>query len=200
MKVVVIGATGTIGKAVADALVKRGHNVIRASRKSEVRVDIENSATVHALFNLVKDVDAVVTCAGSGGWGPLARLADEDFAFSLRSKLMGQVNVVRIAKDHVKDGGSVTVTSGVLASKPMTGSAAISLVNAGLEGFVRAAALDMPRGVRVNVVSPPWVKETLRERKMDDSHGMAAQDVAKAYVAAVEGQSNGEVLEAARFA
>ena len=200
MKVVVIGATGTIGKAVADALVKRGHNVIRASRKSEVRVDIENSATVRALFNLVKDVDAVVTCAGSGGWGSLAKLADEDFAFSLRSKLMGQVNVVRIAKDHVKDGGSVTVTSGVLASKPMTGSAAISLVNAGLEGFVRAAALDMPRGVRVNVVSPPWVKETLRERKMDDSHGMAAQDVAKAYVAAVEGQSNGEVLEAARFA
>jgi len=200
MKVVVIGATGTIGKAVADALVKRGHNVIRASRKSEVRVDIENSATVRALFNLVKDVDAVVTCAGSGGWGSLAKLADEDFAFSLRSKLMGQVNVVRIAKDHVKDGGSVTVTSGVLASKPMTGSAAISLVNAGLEGFVRAAALDMPRGVRVNVVSPPWVKETLRERKMDDSHGMAAEDVAKAYVAAVEGQSNGEVLEAARFA
>jgi len=200
MKVVVIGATGTIGKAVADALVKRGHDVIRASRKSEVRVDIENSATVRALFNLVKDVDAVVTCAGSGGWGPLAKLADEDFAFSLRSKLMGQVNVVRIAKDYVKDGGSVTVTSGVLASKPMTGSAAISLVNAGLEGFVRAAALDMPRGVRVNVVSPPWVKETLRERKMDDSHGMAAEDVAKAYVAAVEGQSNGEVLEAARFA
>jgi NAD(P)-dependent dehydrogenase (short-subunit alcohol dehydrogenase family) len=200
MKVVVIGATGTIGKAVADALAKRGHDVIRASRKSEVRVDIENSMTVHALFNLVKDADAVVTCAGSGGWGPLAKLADEDFAFALRSKLMGQVNVVRIAKDHVKDGGSITVTSGVLASKPMTGSTAISLVNAGLEGFVRAAALDMPRGVRVNVVSPPWVKETLRERKMDDSHGIAAEDVAKAYVAAVEGQSNGEVLEAARFA
>ena len=199
MKIVVIGATGTVGRAVTDALAKRGHQVIRASRKSDERVDIEDTATLRAFFGRSKDIDAVVTCAGSGGWGPLAKLSDEDFAFSLRSKLMGQVNVIRIAKDHVKDGGSITVTSGVLATKPMPGSAAISLVNSGLEGFVRAAALDMPRGVRVNVVSPPWVKETLRTMKMDESLGIAAADVARAYVSAVEGKSNGEVLEAARF-
>ncbi|HVP18928.1 MAG TPA: SDR family oxidoreductase, partial [Spirochaetia bacterium] len=83
--------------------------------------------------------------------------------------------------------------------KPMPGSAAVSLVNAGLEGFVRAAGLEMGRGVRVNVVSPPWVKETLRSMKMEESHGLAAADVAKAYIAAVEGQNNGEVLDAARF-
>ena len=119
---------------------------------------------------------------------------------SLRYKLMGQVNVIRVAKDKVKDGGSITVTSGILATKPMPGSAAVSLVNSGLDGFVRAAGLDMPRGVRVNVVSPPWVKETLRSMKMDEAHGLAAADVAKAYVAAVEGKANGEVLEATRFA
>lgn len=200
MKIVVIGATGTVGKAVADALAKRGHEVIRASRKSAVRIDIEDAATVRALFEGRKDVDAIVSCAGGAGWGPLANLSDEDFALSLRNKLMGQVNVVRVAKDKVKDGGSITVTSGTLATKPMLGSAAVSLVNAGLEGFVRAAGLEMLRGVRVNVVSPPWVKETLRAMKMDESHGLAAADVAKAYVAAVEGQANGEVLEAARFA
>ncbi|MGD0724040.1 MAG: short chain dehydrogenase [Spirochaetia bacterium] len=200
MKIVVIGATGTIGSAVADALAKRGHEVIRASRKSAVRVDIQDSATVNALFEGRKDVDAVVSCAGGAGWGPLANLTDDDFAFSLRYKLMGQVNVIRVAKDKVKDGGSITVTSGTLATKPMRGGAAVSLVNAGLEGFVRAAGLEMPRGVRVNVVSPPWVKETLRARKMDESHGLAAADVAKAYVAAVEGQANGEVLDATRFA
>jgi NAD(P)-dependent dehydrogenase (short-subunit alcohol dehydrogenase family) len=200
MKIVVIGATGTVGKAVVDALAKRGHEVIRASRKSAVQVDIEDAATVRALFEGRKDVDAVVSCAGGAGWGPLANLSDEDFALSLRNKLMGQVNVVRVAKDKVKDGGSITVTSGTLATKPMPGSAAVSLVNAGLEGFVRAAGLEMKRGVRVNVVSPPWVKETLRAMKMDESHGLAAADVAKAYVAAVEGQANGEVLEAARFA
>jgi len=199
VKIVVIGATGTIGKAVADALAKRGHEVIRASRKSAVRVDIEDAATLRALFEKGKDIDAVVSCAGGAGWGPLANLSDEDFALSLRNKLMGQVNVVRVAKDKVKDGGSITVTSGTLATKPMPGSAAVSLVNAGLEGFIRAAGLEMQRGVRVNVVSPPWVKETLRVMKMDESHGLTAADVAKAYVAAVEGQANGEVLEAARF-
>jgi len=196
MKVVVIGATGTIGKAVADALAKKGHEVIRASRKSAVRVDIEDAATLRALFASTKDIDAVVCCAGGAGWGPLTNLTDDDFALSLRYKLMGQVNVVRVARDKVRDGGSITVTSGILASKPMPGSAAVSLVNAGLEGFVRAAGLEMQRGVRVNVVSPPWVKETLRAMKMEESHGLAAADVAKAYVAAVEGQANGDVLEA----
>lgn len=200
MKVVIIGATGTIGKAVAEALEKRGHEVIRASRKSAVRVDIEDTATLNALFEGRHDVDAVVSCAGGAGWGPLASLTDDDFARALRYKLMGQVNVIRVARDKVKDGGSITVTSGILATKPMLGSAAVSLVNAGLEGFVRAAGLEAQRGVRVNVVSPPWVKETLRARKMDESHGLAAADVAKAYVAAVEGKANGEVLDATRFA
>jgi NAD(P)-dependent dehydrogenase (short-subunit alcohol dehydrogenase family) len=194
MKILVIGAKGTIGKAVTEALTKHSHQVVGASRSSEPRVDIENPETVRAVFQAAKDFDAVVVCAGGGGWGPLAKLSDEDFAFSLRSKLMGQVNVIRIAKDHVKDGGSITVTSGILATQPMPGSAAVSLINAGLDGFVRAAALDMPRGVRVNVVSPPWVKETLRAMKMDESHGLAVAEVAKAYVTAVEGKANGEVI------
>jgi len=200
MKVVVIGANGTIGKPVASALEGLGHEVIRASRTSAVRVDIQEAATIRALFDRFKDVDAVVCCAGGAGWGPLGALTDEDFALSLRYKLMGQVNVVRIAAERVRNGGSITVTSGVLATRPMPGSAAVSLVNAGLEGFVRAAALDLARGVRVNVVSPPWVTETLRARKMDESMGLAAASVAKAYVASVTGTANGEVLEATRFA
>ena len=200
MKVVVIGATGVIGAAVAAALGKKGHQVIRASRKSDVRVDIEDVSTIQALFEKVTGVDAVVCCAGGAGWGPLEKLSDADFALSLRYKLMGQVNVIRAARQKVKDGGSITITSGILASKPTPGSSAVSLVNAGLEGFVRAAGLESARGVRVNVVSPPWVKETLRAMKMDESHGLAAADVARAHVASVEGRANGEVLDALRFA
>ena len=200
MKVVVIGATGVIGAAVAAALGKKGHQVIRASRKSDVRVDIEDASTIQALFEMVTGVDAVVCCAGGAGWGPLEKLSDADFALSLRYKLMGQVNVIRAARQKVKDGGSITITSGILASKPTPGSSAVSLVNAGLEGFVRAAGLESTRGVRVNVVSPPWVKETLRAMKMDESHGLAAADVARAHVASVEGRANGEVLDALRFA
>jgi NAD(P)-dependent dehydrogenase (short-subunit alcohol dehydrogenase family) len=199
MKVVVIGGNGTIGSAVVEALRKSGHQVSAASRKTVPPVDLERPETVATLLGLKKAFDAVVVCAGSGGWKPLEKLTDEDFAFSLRNKLMGQVNVVRTAKDLVKDGGSITVTSGILATHPQPGSSAISLVNAGLDAFVRAAALEMPRGIRVNVVSPPWVKESLRAMKMDDSHGMSAADVAKAYVAAVEGTTNGQTLDPAKL-
>jgi len=199
VKVVVIGGHGTIGTKVVEALSNKGHQVSEVSRKSVPSVDLEHPQTLRAALTPVKSFDAVVVCAGSGGWGPLEKLSDEDFAFSLRSKLMGQVNVIRAAKDLVKDGGSITVTSGMLASQPQPGSAAISLVNAGLDAFVRAAALEMPRGVRVNVVSPPWVKESLRAMKMDDSHGMSAADVARAYVAAVEGTMSGQVIDPAHI-
>jgi NAD(P)-dependent dehydrogenase (short-subunit alcohol dehydrogenase family) len=126
---------------------------------------------------------------------PFSELTDADYELGLRSKLMGQVSVARIAKDHLRERGSIVLTTGVLAMHPMAGSAPISLVNAGLEGFVRAAALEMPRGLRINAVSPPWVKETLIKFGMDPTPGQAAADVAKAYVAAVEGKHQGQVLD-----
>lgn len=199
MKIIVIGATGTIGRAVADALAK-GHEVVRASRRGDVAVDLEDKRSIAALFEQVKDVDAVVSCAGGARFVPLSRLSDDDIAYSLKSKLMGQVNLIRQALGYVREGGSVTVTSGVLAQRPMPGGAAISLVNAGLEGFVRGAAAEAPRGVRVNAVSPPWVTETLVALKMDPSLGLPAKTVARAYVAAVTGRSNGETLDPAAFA
>ena len=137
----------------------------------------------------------MVSAAGLARFGPLAGLSDEDFQFSLANKLMGQVNLVRIGLDQIRDGGSFTLTSGVLARSPMPGSAAISLVNAGLEGFVRAAALEAPRGIRVNVVSPPWVTETLQALHMDPSLGQPAATVAQLYAQSVEGTQTGAVLE-----
>jgi NAD(P)-dependent dehydrogenase (short-subunit alcohol dehydrogenase family) len=195
MKILLIGATGTIGAAVARALA--GHEVIGVTRRTDPRVDIDEPASVRAVFQRVPAPDAVVCCAGNAVFQPLEKLTDADFEFSVRSKLVGQVNVVRAALGHLLDGGSVTVTSGVLAQKPMLGSAAVSLVNAGLEGFVRAAALEAPRGIRVNVVSPPWVSETLAKMGMDPKDGLPAAEVAKAYVAAVEGSDNGRTLDPA---
>ena len=199
MKVIVIGGTGTIGGPVADALAPR-HEVVRAARNGgDVRVDITSRASIEEMYRTAGRFDAVVCCAGSGAWKPLDQLTDDDFQASLGNKLMGQVNVVRLGLKHVSDGGSITVTSGVLAQSPMVGSAAVSLLNAGLEGFVRAAALEAPRGIRVNVVSPPWVSETLQGMGMDPSGGMPAEEVARAYVAAVEGAMTGETLDARRF-
>ena len=198
MKIIVIGSTGTIGSEVVKALSKR-HEVIGVHRKSSPAVDIETPATIEALLSTVKDLDAVVCCAGGGAFKPLVELTDEDIAYSLRSKLVGQVAVIRHAVKYLRDGGSVTVTSGTLAQKSMPGGAAISMINAGLEGFVRGAALDAPRGIRVNVVSPPWLTETLIMFKMDPTHGMPAADSAKAYVAAVEGKQTGQTLDCTAF-
>lgn len=199
MKIIVIGATGTIGAAVANALAAKKHEVVRASRQGDVKVNLEEQATIGALFAAVRNADAVISCAGSAVFKPFAQLTDADYALGLRSKLMGQVGLARIAKDHLNDGGSITLTTGILAMQPMLGSASISLVNAGLEGFVRAAALELPRKLRINAVSPPWVKETMVKFGMDPTPGLAAADVAKAYVAAVEGAQQGEIIEAAKF-
>jgi NAD(P)-dependent dehydrogenase (short-subunit alcohol dehydrogenase family) len=136
----------------------------------------------------------VISCAGNAAFRPFVDLTDADYELGLRSKLMGQVTLAQVAKDHLRDGGSITLTTGILAMHPMPGSASVSMVNAGVEGFVRAAALEMPRNLRINAVSPPWVKETMVKLGMDPTSGLASADVAKAYVAAVEGSHQGAAV------
>lgn len=195
MKVIVIGATGTIGSAVVSAISQR-HEVLQASHsRSPLKIDLSQKDSIIAMFRAAGRVDAVVCAAGLAQFATLAQLSDEDFELGLRSKLMGQVNVVRLGMEFVNDGGSFTITSGILARTPMPGSAAISLVNAGLEGFMRAAALEAPRGIRVNAVSPPWVQETLKKLGMDPSIGLPAAEVARAYVRSLEGKETGIVIE-----
>ena len=195
MKVFVVGGTGTIGAAVAAALEANKHEVMRASRKVAPTIDISDPESIRGFFAEVKDVDAIVSCAGEARFAPLEKLTDEDFLFSVRNKLLGQVNLVRFGLPVVREKGSITVTSGVLSKLPMTGSGAVSLVNAGVEGFTRVAALEATRGVRVNVVCPGWVKETMVKFGMDPTPGKAAADVARAYVEAVEGSMTGQTIE-----
>ncbi len=195
MRIVVIGATGTIGRAVVSALASRHEVIAAAHRHGDYRVDLASAESIRALYDKVGSVDAVVSAAGEARFKPLDQLGDDDFALSLRSKLMGQVNLVRLGLQALRDGGSFTLTSGVLAREPMVGSAAVSLVNAGIEGFVRAAKLELPRGIRINAVSPPWVRETLIALGMDPSGGMPAEQVARAYVESVEDRRNGEIIE-----
>jgi NAD(P)-dependent dehydrogenase (short-subunit alcohol dehydrogenase family) len=195
MRIIVVGATGTIGSAVVEALASR-HEILSVSHKSTpITVDLGDPDSIRAMYKAAGTVDAVISAAGLARFNPLAKLSDDDFAFSLSNKLMGQVNLVRLGFDHIQDNGCFVLTSGILARSPMPGSAAISLVNAGLEGFARAAAGEAPRGIRVNVVSPPWVKETLRALGMDPANGLSAATVAKSYVRAVEGNEKGAVFE-----
>ena len=195
MRIIVVGATGTIGKAIVAAL-GRNHEVLAVSRNSKIRVDMSDPESIRNMYRTVGRIDAVISAAGQARFKPLAQLTNDDFQFSLDNKLMGQVNLVRFGMDAMSDRGSFTLTSGVLARTPMKGSGAISLVNAGLEGFVRAAALEAPRGIRVNIVSPPWIIDTLRALGMDPSGGITPEAAAKLYVESLMGDQTGVVLEA----
>ena len=195
MRVIVIGGTGTIGAAVVKALSARHEVVTVGHQKGAFQVDLASPDSIRRLFTAIGTCDAVVSTAGLAKFASLDDLTYEDYFVGLNNKLMGQANVVRIGKSFVTNQGSFTLTSGVLSQEPIKGSASISMVNAGLEGFVRAAAIDLPRGLRVNVVSPPWVTETLIARGMDPSIGLPADRVAQAYLAGVEGTMTGQVID-----
>lgn len=194
MRILVVGATGTIGKAIADSLSSKHELLLASHSKAPLAVDITTPSSIRALYTKVGRLDAVISAAGQARFKPFAQLTDDDYAFSLANKLMGQVNLVRYGMDAVKDGGTFILTSGVLASAPMIGSGVISLVNAALEGFTRAAALEAPRGIRVNVVSPPWVTETLKAYGMPLDGGLPAATVAKAYAALLDSRATGQTV------
>lgn len=195
MRILVIGATGTIGSAVVKALAGSHDIVAVAHTKGDRRVDLASLARLHHPdLPGAGRCDAVVSAAGSARFAGLADLTEDDYLFGLKNKLMGQVNLIRIGQAFLNDGGSFTVTSGVLSQEPMRGGS-ISMVNAALEGFVRAAALELPRGLRINVVSPPWVTETLLARGMDPSIGLPADIVGRVYVRSAEGSATGQTID-----
>ncbi len=196
MKVVVIGATGTIGRAIVQAIGEQ-HDVIPVGfSKSTIKVDIADKASITKMFGKTGRVDAVIVAAGLAKFGPMDSLTDADFSLGINNKLMGQVNVVRLGIDHINDNGSFTLTSGILSRLPIKGSTAISLVNSAIEGFSRAAALEMPRGIRINTVSPNWVIDTLKAFNMDTAIGTPVEVVARAYVLALEDFMTGQVIDA----
>lgn len=194
MRIVVLGATGTIGKAVAELFREKGHEVIAASRSSEPAVDIENPATIAAFFEQVGEVDAIVSAAGSAAFVALQDLTEEQIQLSLTSKLMGQINMVRHGLPKLRPNGVAVITGGFLAYVPAPQTSMIAMVNAGLEGFAKAAALDFTDGRRILVVHPPWVAETAAQLGMDPSPWPNAAKTAEAYLTALEGSQTGKPI------
>ncbi len=194
MKILVIGATGTIGKAVADRLSNQ-HEIIAAGyRDGDVTVDLGNAGSIKIMFEKTGPVDAIVSTAGLANFGPLSEQIDADYTLALNNKLMGQVNLIRIGRDYINNHGSITLTSGILSRQPMPGSASISMVNGALESYVKAAALEL-ENIRVNVVAPAFVKETMEMMGMDSTYGVSAVDTSIAYDVAVNGDMHGETLD-----
>lgn len=197
MKILHVGATGTIGEAVADALAAAGHEVVRVGHSSgEHTVDLSRKSSIEALYEAVGPVDAVVCTAGVATFGPVDELDDDGYRTSIDNKLMGQVNLVRLGVGRLSDGGSFTLTSGTLTHDPDPGTAAVAMVGGAVEAFARAAALDLEGSYRVNVVSPGWVAESRKRMGMDPMPGIWAADLAAYYVRCVDGDDTGRIIEA----
>jgi NAD(P)-dependent dehydrogenase (short-subunit alcohol dehydrogenase family) len=196
MKIIIIGAHGTIGKAVASELATR-HEIIRVGRSAgDFQADITNTAQIRQLFEQTGKVDAVVVAAGHVHFGPLANMQEEHFHIGLNDKLMGQVNVAQIARDYLNDGGSITLTSGVVGDEPIRNGASAAMVNAALEGFARGAAIELPRGLRINVVSPGLLEDSVAVFG-DYFRGfetVSSQRVGLAFSRSVEGAQTGQVI------
>jgi NAD(P)-dependent dehydrogenase (short-subunit alcohol dehydrogenase family) len=197
MRILVVGATGTIGAALSEVLSARGHEVLRVgSSRGAFTADLADPASLDALYAAAGAVDAVVCTAGIAAFGPLGELGDEDFRTSIDNKLMGQVNLVRSGLGLVSEGGSFTLTSGGLAQQPGPGTVAVSMVGAAVEAFARAAAIDLEGRYRVNVVSPGWVAESRVKAGLDPMPGIWAEDLAVYYVELIEGDQTGQILSA----
>lgn len=195
MKIILVGASGTIGKHLFDELSQR-HDVVRASRHGDVAVDITDRQSIEAMFTQVGSFDALVSATGSGHFGPLNTMTEDDLYKGIRSKLMGQVNLVMVGKEYINDGGSFTLISGVLADDPIRNGVGLSMVNGALNSFALTAAVELKRGIRINVVCPGLVDES--EEQMGSAFPghvpVPMKRVVYGYLKSVEGPITGQVI------
>lgn len=195
MKIIVIGASGTIGQAVSEAL-SHQHDVIRVGRThGDFQVDITSQSSVESLFENVGQVDGIVSATGNLFFGPLATMTDQDFNHGLQDKLLGQIRLALTGQHYLNDGGSITLVSGIVAHEPIAQGVNATTVNAGLEGFVRAAACELPRGIRINLISPTVLTESLSayDSFFPGFDSVPATTVAQAYRRSVEGVQTGRI-------
>jgi NAD(P)-dependent dehydrogenase (short-subunit alcohol dehydrogenase family) len=200
MRIFLVGAAGTLGRAVAAELGTR-HHIIAAGRQSgDVRLDLSDPVTIRKALAGAAPLDAVVCTAGEVAFAPMsaihpAPIGESAYTLGLTNKLLGQVNLALVAREYLVDGGSITLTSGVLAEQPIAGGSSASMVNSALEGFVRAAAVELPRGIRINLVSPSILVESLAAfgSFFRGFEPVPAARAALAYSRSVEGIQTGQV-------
>ncbi|MBS1663448.1 MAG: short chain dehydrogenase [Bacteroidetes bacterium] len=196
MKIIVVGATGTIGKHVVEAL-KKDHEIISVGSKTgDFQVDMSDVESIRKLYEKVGPFDALVSTAGNAHFGPVPKMTDADFRVSIDGKLMGQVNLVLIGQHYINPRGSFTLTSGTLGDDPVAYGASVSSINAAIDGFVRGAAIELENGVRINSVAPGVVEDSPGYFPFFPGHIPAAMsNVAQAYVRSVLGAQTGKTYK-----
>jgi NAD(P)-dependent dehydrogenase (short-subunit alcohol dehydrogenase family) len=197
MKILIIGGKGTIGKKVSAHFSKKHEVLIAARRSGDIRVDLVDSAAIEKMFAAVGRVDAIVNIAGDAKWAAFESMSEEDFYIGLKSKLMGQVNLVRMGKAYLNSGGAFTLTSGILADHPVDMTTSPAMVNGGIHSFVKAAALELLQdGLRINVVASGLVEDAVEKYAayFPGHNPIPMWKVVNGYVKSVEGKGTGEVI------
>lgn len=196
MRILIIGGNGTIGKRVSNSL-KADNQVLVAGRTSgDFIVDISDSNSLQSMFEKIGRLDAVICIAGEAKWADFNELTEQDFYIGLRSKLMGQVNLVRIGKDYLNSGGSITLSTGILADDPVPKTTSAALVNGGIHSFVRAVALELENGIRINAVSLGVVEDAYEKYKayFPGHNPVPTERMINAYLKCVIGKVNGQII------
>lgn len=196
MRILIVGGSGTVGQAAAKELAKR-HEIVRAGRSSgDFTVDVMSEDSVKAMFAKLGQVDAIVTCVGHVHFGPVATMSPEQFRKGLNDKLMGQVNLVLLGMNNVNDNGSFTLTSGILDRDPVRQGANAAAVNGAIGAFVKGAAIEMPRGIRINAVSPGLLEDSAVKYDgfFPGHETVSAARVGLAYAKSVDGALTGQVI------
>lgn len=195
MKIIVVGGTGLIGKAVVKELSDR-HEVISVGHtQGDAQVDITDNQSIENLFKKIGHFDALISTTGTVVFAELEQLTDVQFRVGLNDKLMGQVNLVTIGSRYIKDKGSFTLTSGILSRDPIRYGVSASMVNGALESFVKAAAIELPRNIRINCVSPTVIQEAMGEygAYFRGYEPVSAAQAALAYSKSAEGLQTGQI-------
>ena len=197
MRIIVIGGNGTIGKTVSGHLSLKHDVVIGGRTAGDVIVDIANASSIANMFEKVGKVDAVVCIAGEAKWAAFGSMTEEDFYIGLKSKLMGQVNLVRIGQKYLNEKGSFTLTTGILADHPVEFTTSAAMVNGAIHSFVKAAALELNPGLRINVVSSGLVEDAVEkyDAYFPGHNPIPMKKVVNGYVKSVEGKGTGEIIQ-----
>lgn len=196
MKIILVGASGTIGKSLS-AYLSENHSVIKASaNNSMVKVDISSADSILDMYKSIGSFDAVICTAGSAFFGPLNTMSEEHFYIGIRNKLMGQINLVMLGKEFIKPGGHFVLTSGVLADRPSEQSTGLSIVNGALNSFVKAASIELPKNIKINAVSPGLVEDSAKKfgSFYPDTKPVSMELLNKTYLEAVTSDYSGQVL------
>ena len=196
MKILIVGGNGTIGKKVSQYFSEK-HDVITGGRHSgDVTVDIADSRSIQSMFETVGNMDAVICAAGEAKWAEFSAMTEEDYYIGIKSKLMGQVNLVRIGREYLNPGGSFTLSTGILADHPVRMTTSAAMVNGAVHSFVKAVSLELQNNTRINVVASGLVEDAVDkyEDYFPGHNPIPMKKVVNGYVKSVLGSGNGEII------